>query len=240
MQGKYKIIIKLILYKFNCRTRTAQIRYSESSMRNGFGLKLLHKFFNLPFLQLQKETLLRQLERNEIETNATIQELDMFNESDEANYNKFLENLTKRRREIADSNANIPPQIPTSMSTQQISSNQFQSDMKRSQSASIIIGAGKPIPFNPANGPILKKSLAPTSKTSKSSSQSSGFISKFGVKDKVDLAETNLPDLRRLEISPITSVEEFCPDGGLIDRNFLEDVQSSPQSNHEELEESDR
>lgn len=32
---------------------SAQIRYAESSMRNAFGLKYIHKFFNLPFLQLQ-------------------------------------------------------------------------------------------------------------------------------------------------------------------------------------------
>ncbi|EEC18396.1 chromosome 9 open reading frame, putative, partial [Ixodes scapularis] len=32
---------------------SAQIRYAESSLRNGFGLKFLYKWFNLPFLQLQ-------------------------------------------------------------------------------------------------------------------------------------------------------------------------------------------
>ena len=37
-----------------CRPEgSAQVRYAESSMRNGFGLKYLHMFFNLPFLQLQ-------------------------------------------------------------------------------------------------------------------------------------------------------------------------------------------
>lgn len=61
------------LVKKNYRTRTAQVRHTESSMRNGFGLKLLHKFFNLPFLQLQKESLQRQIERNERETNTTIE-----------------------------------------------------------------------------------------------------------------------------------------------------------------------
>lgn len=135
-------------------------------MRNGFGLKLLHKFFNLPFLQLQRETLLRQLERNELETNTTIQELDVYCNTDEADYSKFLENLNQRRREAADSNANI---------------------MKRSQSGPIIvIGAGKPIPYAAAPKP---KSVAVVEQT------------------------------------PITSLEEFCPDGGRIDGGFLDDVQ---------------
>ncbi|KRT79575.1 ADP ribosylation factor [Oryctes borbonicus] len=208
--------------------RTAQVRYTESSMRNGFGLKFLHKFFNLPFLQLQKETLLKQLERNQSETNATIQELDLFSESDEANYTKFLDNLTKRRREIADSNSNIPmpSTIPQSMSAHQLPIHNS-GEIKRSQSASIIIGAGKPIPFG-ANVNVTsttttttqnKKLSSSGSQSSKSSSLSSGF-------------KDGMPDARKMEISPITSVEEFCPDGGQIDRSFLDDVQSSPQSNN--------
>jgi len=67
---------------------SAQVRYAESSMRNGFGLKLLHKFFNLPFLQLQRETLLGQLETNEHEIQLTMQELDLYQESDDADYDK--------------------------------------------------------------------------------------------------------------------------------------------------------
>lgn len=83
--------------------RAAQVRYAETSMRNGFGLKLLHKFFNLPFLQLQRETLLQQIETNKEETLLTVQELDLFQESDDADYNKFLDNLVNKRRAIADS-----------------------------------------------------------------------------------------------------------------------------------------
>lgn len=35
---------------------SSYFRYAESSMKNSFGLKYLHKFFNIPFLQLQVST----------------------------------------------------------------------------------------------------------------------------------------------------------------------------------------
>lgn len=39
---------------FHCRPPgSSYIHYAESSMKNGFGLKYLHRFFNIPFLQLQ-------------------------------------------------------------------------------------------------------------------------------------------------------------------------------------------
>ncbi|CAG0880160.1 unnamed protein product [Darwinula stevensoni] len=53
------------------------IHYTEASMRNGFGLKFLHKFLSLPFLLLQRETLTRQLERNKEDIDIAIQELDL-------------------------------------------------------------------------------------------------------------------------------------------------------------------
>lgn len=197
-------------------TRSAQVRHSESSMRNGFGLKILHKFFNLPFLQLQKETLLRQLERNDMETNVTIQELDMYCNSDEANYGKFLETLVKKRREVADSNANIPqPQLKPQ-------ANVGGTDMKRSQSASIVIGGGKPIPYGNSALNLPKKSIP---QVSKSSSMSSGFVSKWVPESNV---VDGIPDIRKLEISPIKSVEEFCPDNGHLG-GFLDDVQLNAQ-----------
>lgn len=204
------------------------MRYSESSMRNGFGLKLLHKFFNLPFLQLQRETLLKQLERNEAEISATVQELDIYCSSDEANYNKFLDNLIKKRREIADSNANIPAQA----SAPNVSvSSHASSDVKRSQSGPIVIGGGKPIPFTGAVN--LQVNQQNASGISKSQSHNSGLTSKMG--------DGNLPDVKKVEINPIASVEEFCPDGGQLDRSFLDDVQqSSPKTNLDDVNDSDR
>lgn len=55
--------------------RTAEVLYGESSMRNGFGLRLLHKFLSLPFLQLQRETLTALLNRNRRDTEVCSLEL---------------------------------------------------------------------------------------------------------------------------------------------------------------------
>lgn len=105
----------------------AQVRYAESSLRNGFGLKFLYKWFNLPFLQLQRESLLLQLERNSQETNATNDELDMLQESEEQNYELFVETLNNRRRQMAEqlssaskfveAAAGLPNGLPSSATT---------------------------------------------------------------------------------------------------------------------------
>lgn len=81
-------------------------------MKNGFGLKYLHRFFNIPFLQLQvthththvrrhllrtpqawrcflcvqRETLLRQLETNQLDMDATLEELSVQQETEDQNY----------------------------------------------------------------------------------------------------------------------------------------------------------
>lgn len=47
-------------------------------MRNGFGLRLLHRFLGLPFLRLQKDTLLSLLKRNQKETEICSSELSEF------------------------------------------------------------------------------------------------------------------------------------------------------------------
>lgn len=59
-------------------SRPAEILYGESSMRNGFGLRLLHKFLGLPFLSLQKLTLQSLMERNERDTEVCSFELTEF------------------------------------------------------------------------------------------------------------------------------------------------------------------
>ncbi|EDV28137.1 uncharacterized protein TRIADDRAFT_63653 [Trichoplax adhaerens] len=62
------------LRQFDDREDSASIRYAESSMKNGYGLKYLYKYFNLPYLHLQRETLLKQLKINtdDISVNNTL------------------------------------------------------------------------------------------------------------------------------------------------------------------------
>lgn len=116
------------------QVRTAPIRYAESSMRNGFGLRLLHKFLSVPFLRLQKTSLLEQLQRNQRDMEDTEKELDEFQNSEESHYNLFVDRLANKRRQ-QEPRPNID------------------------RSPSIVLGGGKPI-VPPNVNPLLAQSLA--------------------------------------------------------------------------------
>jgi len=80
----------------------AEVRWAECSLRNGFGLKFLHKFFNVPFLTLQRQSLLQQLDQNLKEIQATHDELDLFMDSAEADYSQFSQGMAHKRRQAAE------------------------------------------------------------------------------------------------------------------------------------------
>ncbi|XP_077274017.1 rab-like protein 6 [Temnothorax americanus] len=256
------------------RERTAQVRYAESSMRNGFGLKLLHKFFNLPFLQLQRETLLKQLETNEEETRLTVQELDLFQDSDDADYNKFLDNLVNRRRALADSvsASNLVSNVSSSMSNYHLAPSNANAvgEVKRSASMPGPIGGGTPIPMKNLEMKSLPRKESSTASTSdnvfnstKTSQISTSSISQnsaakieaakpaesannngerrdslnrpslmskiFGHK-KEDETDGKLPNIKNVSLNaPLTSVEDFVPDG-MLDKSFLEGCSMSSNS----------
>jgi len=183
------------------RDSWAQIRYTESSMSNGFGLKYLHKFFCLPFLQLQRTTLLAQLERNSAETSITVQELDFYQQGPDADYDKFLDNLSKRRREVADSVG-----VPSSMSVGNLQSVQQQPGEQPTLNHSV---SAYSLPQCPPPRPIPQLQ-PPTAAPSppQPSQQTSPHQPPTPSKNET-----------------VKSVEEFIPEGGVfLDKSFLDDA----------------
>ncbi|KAM6985139.1 rab-like protein 6 [Aplochiton taeniatus] len=100
--GEHRVILpddtKEFIANLNRPPGSSYIHYAECSMKNGFGLKYLHRFFNIPFLQLQRETLLRQLETNQLDIDATLEELNIQQETEDQNYDIFIEMMEARGR----------------------------------------------------------------------------------------------------------------------------------------------
>ncbi|XP_067114173.1 rab-like protein 6 isoform X1 [Osmerus mordax] len=93
--GEHRVILpddtREFISNLNRPPGSSYIHYAECSMKNGFGLKYLHRFFNIPFLQLQRETLLRQLETNQLDIDATLEELNVQQETEDQNYDIFMD-----------------------------------------------------------------------------------------------------------------------------------------------------
>jgi len=85
------------------------VKYWESSMKNGFGLIYIHRFFNIPFLQLQRDTMLKQLATNENEISLALQELEELEEDPHKMYDSFIANLKKGK--INNSNSLKPSSL---------------------------------------------------------------------------------------------------------------------------------
>lgn len=78
------------------------VMYTEASMKNGFGLKLIDKFLNVPFLKLQETSLLKQIELNRRDFLTTVEELQIMQESTNREYEQYLELRTIIKRQQAD------------------------------------------------------------------------------------------------------------------------------------------
>lgn len=226
---------------------SAQIRYAEASMRNGFGLKFLHKFFNLPFLQLQRETLLKQLEINSQEINATSEELDFLQESEDQNYDLFLEALTNRRRQVAEQlsqpvnsneiqnglapSSSIPNFVNHQTTTQSVSS-----PTGTPRSISVPVSLSQTVNFTPPSSNVQPPQLS--SPASSQEQKQESFISRlFSKSSNNNNSNTstsvieeikNEPILTTTSDQPVQRVEDFVPeDLDCSFNSFLEDAAMS-------------
>lgn len=232
---------------------SGQVRYSESSMRNGFGLKFLHKFFNLPFLHLQRETYLKLLETNCRDIQTTCQELDILQDTDDQDYDKFLDVITNRRRRVADqlSSHSIPngsvPQPPRSVSVPSNLANKGAAGQPQpiivKPTPSIIVGAHNPLP----RGPPAK--TFPVAKVEPQRKQNQEVKSALTLKDENSLEfipEDDQATLRSFLEEPVDnaidlpevkyeseSEEEPAGPGNPMVSGFLEDLEGEVEEEEE-------
>lgn len=163
--------------------------------------------------------------------------------SPDADYNRFLENLVNKRRQIADSNPkNLTHFSGNSMSSSAtinqspVNSSQLNSDLRATKS--IIIGAGQPIVVPGQQINLGSESKANASKLITATSVNSTLpkVSSETIASIRPALQGEVSQNRPFSNdSKVTSVEEFCPDGGL-DKGFLDDL---PSVSHSDVRQND-
>ncbi|XP_034547873.1 rab-like protein 6 [Notolabrus celidotus] len=247
--GEHRVIlpddIRDLIAGLNRPMGSSYIHYAESSMKNGFGLKYLHRFFNIPFLQLQRETLLRQLETNQLDMDATLEELCVQQETEDQNYEIFLENLESRSKgygspgpangQSPSSGSQSPIVPPSGASTGSSSPSTPQPPIPSQvipQSPSVAASSPPPPLFSgvaspafeprpPAQSPEHLQSAAASGATGP---QKRGFMSRwFGASPAAETSASGSEDASAPVCpSKVQSVDDFVPDERL-DKSFLED-----------------
>lgn len=247
--GEHRVIlpddIRDLIAGLNRPMGSSYIHYAESSMKNGFGLKYLHRFFNIPFLQLQRETLLRQLETNQLDMDATLEELSVQQETEDQNYEIFLENLESRSKGYpgpangqSPSSGSQSPIVPPSGASTGSSSPSTPQPPVASQvlPQSPSVSASSPPP--PSTAASVAASPTVESKVSAqspehlqsaaasgvSAPQKRGFMSRWFGSSPAAEATAPAPEDPPAPVCPdkVQSVDDFVPDERL-DKSFLED-----------------
>ncbi|XP_071510401.1 rab-like protein 6 isoform X2 [Diadema antillarum] len=226
---------------------SAYIKVAESSMKNGFGLKYLHSFFNIPFLQLQRETLLQQLQRNQLETDATLEELDARVKSEDQDYDMYLASFSQKHkgssvsltvpngqplRRLSDTSGNVSPTSATPVC------------VSPAHTPSQLTPSSTPPPTQPK--PPVQHKVAPQpaegpslAKQPEDQSLGNRFSKWFTPSESKVKQGTRVEDEKRAVIespaeimlshqrppSKINTVDDFIPDEGL-DKGFFDDTET--------------
>ncbi|XDB55787.1 hypothetical protein AB1E18_009248 [Capra hircus] len=219
--GEHRVIlpddVRDVLDRLDRPPGSSYFRYAESSMKNSFGLKYLHRFFNIPFLQLQRETLLRQLETNQLDIDATLEELSVQQETEDQNYGIFLEMMEARSRGHAS---------PLTTSGQSPSSG---SQSPVVPPSTVSTGSSSPSTPQPALQPPFQAPPAPPAPAEAppppaAPPRRSIIARLFGASPATEVAPPPPEPAPAAEVSAkVQDVEDFVPEDSL-DRNFLEDT----------------
>ncbi|NWR78907.1 RABL6 protein, partial [Centropus unirufus] len=254
--GEHRVIlpgdVRDLIDNLNRPPGSSYFRYAESSMKNSFGLKYLHKFFNIPFLQLQRETLLRQLETNQLDIDATLEELSVQQETEDQNYELFLEMMEARSRGHASpltangqspsSGSQSPVVPPSSTSTGSSSPGTPQPAPPLTSST---VSPDPPASLSPVPVPEAPQAPPPSAPVQPKRSIISRLFGTAPASDpsppQPDPAAATPP--HPAAPAKVQSVEDFVPDDSL-DHSFLEDPapqkdKGKPQAKHRVDSESD-
>ncbi|KYO23087.1 rab-like protein 6 [Alligator mississippiensis] len=261
--GEHRVIlpddVRDFIDNLNRPPGSSYFRYAESSMKNSFGLKYLHKFFNIPFLQLQRETLLRQLETNQLDIDATLEELSVQQETEDQNYELFLEMMEARSRGHASplatngqspsSGSQSPIVPPSSTSTGSSSPGTPQQPLSQQPPPNPAVSPEPPSSFSPVPAPENQPPHVPPPATASPAlpaaapPQKRSIISRLFGTSPASEASPPQPDAAATAAPPsevpvkVQSVEDFVPDDSL-DHSFLEDP--TPQKDKRKAQAKDR
>ncbi|XP_053940473.1 rab-like protein 6 isoform X5 [Cuculus canorus] len=265
--GEHRVIlpgdVRDLIDNLNRPPGSSYFRYAESSMKNSFGLKYLHKFFNIPFLQLQRETLLRQLETNQLDIDATLEELSVQQETEDQNYELFLEMMEARSRghtsplttngQSPSSGSQSPIVPPSSTSTGSSSPGTPQPPQPLSTSSAM--SPEPPSSFSPVPAPEVQPPHAPPPAAASPAPPAAAPPPKRSIISRLfgtSASDPSPPQPDPAAATPpphppapvkVQSVEDFVPDDSL-DHSFLEDPaprkdKGKPQAKHRVDSESD-
>ncbi|XP_054582742.1 rab-like protein 6 isoform X1 [Eptesicus fuscus] len=228
--GEHRVIlpddVRDLMDRLDRPPGSSYFRYAESSMKNSFGLKYLHKFFNIPFLQLQRETLLRQLETNQLDIDATLEELSVQQETEDQNYGIFLEMMEARSRGHTSplaangqspSSGSQSPVVPVSAVSTGSSS---PSTPQPAPQLPLPTPSACPSPPSPSEAPV-----PPAPPVAPAPAPRRSIISRlFGTSPAAEVAPPPPDPVPAAEApAKVQDVEEFVPGDGL-DHSFLDDV----------------
>jgi len=223
---KRKVYVEEVQYLVEGVARppgTPAILYLETSMKSGFGLKFIHKFFNLPFLLLQRESLMKQLQINHLDVESCLEELVFEQTSEGHNYENFLQSL-KERGNKTQGNKSSSSNLSNSTSpktTKQINSKES-SEKEKKEDATV----------NDKHISTTDESLQPTTKPPRPSFMSRFFKSSTSTtKEEVSSSSADIDHkVKDVETSvAVSNIDDFVPDSGDVNNFFEDEPSTSPK-----------
>lgn len=219
---------------------SASILVYESSMKNGFGLKYVHKFFNMPFLLVQRESLLKQLKTNHLDLESCLDELA----TEDYTYEEFLDRqqgCSNNKKTVMPINSQAagasrsPSTLPGPLSPVQCLDDDVPKQLNLDTDAESAKRATPKLPSSTTNQNSKSAKVEENVETPRlsQSSKKSSFIGKLFRRSSSAEAPAPAEDITyKIEISKtepnrkVASVDDFVPDDINAD-DFLNDTKES-------------